>query len=73
MQVRPFLNVAGGTIELSDLRGVGGMQVCMYAVYVSMQCVDSLVCFVCCRCVCVMCVCVCSVCMQCDVGLVCCA
>ncbi len=25
--VRPFLNVAGGTIELSDLRGVGGMQV----------------------------------------------
>jgi Fe-S cluster biogenesis protein NfuA len=24
--VRPFLNVAGGTIELSDLRGVGGMQ-----------------------------------------------
>jgi Fe-S cluster biogenesis protein NfuA len=25
--VRPFLNVAGGTIELADLRGVGGMQV----------------------------------------------
>ena len=24
--VRPFLNVAGGTIELDDLRGVGGMQ-----------------------------------------------
>jgi len=24
--VRPFLNVAGGTIELSDLRGVGGLQ-----------------------------------------------
>ena len=26
--VRPFLNVAGGTIELADLRGVGGMQAC---------------------------------------------
>jgi len=24
--VRPFLNVAGGTIELADLRGVGGLQ-----------------------------------------------
>jgi lysyl-tRNA synthetase class 2 len=24
--VRPFLKVAGGTIELKDLRGVGGMQ-----------------------------------------------
>jgi hypothetical protein len=79
VQVRPFLNVAGGTIELSDLRGVGGMQVCTYAVFLYAVCVC--VCSVwiawCVLCVaggvCDVCVCVVCVCMLCHVARACCA